>query len=324
MYTKHMKRIAVLRGGPSSEYDVSLLSGAAVLDALTASGYDCSDIVITRDGRWLAEGKVKTPELHLRGVDVVFIAMHGSYGEDGQVQRILEQFKIPYTGSASFASALAFNKVLTKQRVCEHGVCVPRGQVLRRHHLKDPRTITRIETTIGTEFFVKPPQSGSSDGARRVRHDEDTYTALSELFQVYDELLLEEFVAGTEATVGVLEGFRGEPLYALPVVEIIPPQEAGFFDRTVKYNGQTREIVPGNFSHEIKHELQRLARLAHETMGCRQYSRSDFLIRNGQIYFLEINTLPGLTSESLFPKAADAVGLSFKELVAHLVETARV
>lgn len=319
-----MKRIAILRGGPSAEHDVSLISGAAVLKALTQSGYDCTDIIITKDGSWLQNGKKRQPINVLQHIDVVFVALHGAYGEDGQVQRILEQFRIPFTGSNSLPSALAFNKILTKEQVCKHGVCTPVSHSLKRHHLKDPRTITKIETNLGRAFFAKPPASGSSEGARKIEEAEDTYEALLELTKLHNELLLEEYIDGIEATVGVLRDFRGESLYALPVVEIIPPKTASFYDRAVKYNGDTKHIVPGNFTPAVRDELQRIARLVHTELGCDQYSRSDFLVKNGQVYFLEINTLPGLTSESNFPIAAEAVGLSFNDLICHLIETARI
>lgn len=317
------KRVAVLRGGPSSEHDVSLLSGAAVLQALTDSGYDCRDIVITRDAEWLHNGRMRTPAEQLLGVDVVFIALHGTYGEDGQVQRLLEQLQIPYTGSGALTSALAFDKIKTKELVLQQAARTPNYRPAKRHHLKDPRFITQLEADLGTTLFVKPVASGSSDGSAMISDADSTFDVIAGILNDYDEVLIEEYIAGTEATVGVLEYFRGEELYALPVVEIIPPEQAGFFDRQVKYDGSTKEIVPADIHTDIRDELQRIARLAHQELGCRHYSRSDFLIRDGEIFFLETNTLPGLTSESLFPKAADAVGLPFRDLVVHLVEVSR-
>lgn len=317
------QRVAVLRGGPSSEYDVSMVSGNAVLRALAESDkHDPLDITITKAGEWLYEGRPRQPQHVLQGVDTVFIALHGEYGEDGQVQRLLEQFGIPYTGSGSLASAQSFHKVHSKTQMILQGVLTPTYQSVRRHELKDPRTVTRIETQVGQEFFAKPIASGSSVGARRVGHSDDTYAALDELFNHHDELLLESYIDGVEATVGVLEGFRDQSLYVMPVIEIVPPAEADFFDAQVKYDGTTKEIVPGTFPTHIRDELQRIAALAHQTLNCAQYSRSDFLIRDGEVYYLETNTLPGLTEESLYPKAAAAVGLEFKDLVLHLINTA--
>jgi D-alanine-D-alanine ligase len=319
-----MKRIAVLRGGPSEEYDVSMLTGKAVLEALAGEEYVAKDIMISKTGQWFEQGRKRTHEQALTGVDVVFIALHGSFGEDGQVQRILEQKRIPFTGSPSLASGIAFNKELTKQTMRPHGINMAKHRRVNKdeqHTLKDE--VAQIITDLGTQLFIKPLSNGSSFGARKVLESVELYDNLVELLDLYDSLLVEEYIGGTEATVGVLSDFRGERLYALPAVEIIPPIEHDFFTYQNKYDGSTTEIVPGRFSPSVKTEMIRIAKLAHSEVGCDQYSRSDFLIRDNQVYFLEINTLPGFTNQSLYPKAADAVGLSFKDLVRHLIETAR-
>ena len=165
---------------------------------------------------------------------------------------------------------------------------------------------------------------GSSIGARYLGTEAAIFEALDELLEQHDAVMLEEYIRGREATVGVLEGFRGEQLYVLPVVEIVPPGGLPLFSYEDKYNGRTEEIVPGRFSYHEKTKLAEAAAKVHSALGCDHYSRSDFIIRDGEVYFLEINTLPGLTSESLFPKAAAAVGLEFKELIRHLVETSKV
>jgi len=320
-----MKRVAVLRGGPSEEYDVSMLSGNAVLKALADSNYPHRDITITKNGDWLSEGKKLTQDQAFEGIDVVFVALHGSFGEDGQIQRILERRGIPFTGSRAMASGIAFNKELTKHTLRPHKLNMAKHRRVNRdeqHTLKDE--IAQIIADLGTEVFVKPLANGSSFGARRVQDTTVLYDTLVELLGVYENLLVEEYISGTEATVGVLGDFRGERLYTLPAVEIIPPTGHDFFTSQNKYDGTTTELVPGRFSPPIKAEMARLAQLAHEVIGCDQYSRSDFLIKNGEVYFLEINTLPGLTDQSLFPKSADAIGLDFKSLVYHLIETARV
>lgn len=318
------KRVAVLRGGPSSEYNVSMLSGNAVLRALAESDeYEPVDVSITKSGDWLTEGRTKQPLDILQAVDVVFIALHGEYGEDGQIQRMLDQHSIPYTGSGSFSSARAFNKVHAKDHIAEH-VTTPTHCTVKRHHIKDPRTLTRISEKVGDIFFAKPVASGSSVGARKITTEEDVASILEELLTAHNELLLEEYIEGTEATVAVLENYRDQSLYVMPVIEIVPPSHVDFFDETVKYNGTTKEIVPGNFAPEIRDELQRLALLAHKTLECSHYSRSDFIVRDGKVYYLETNTLPGLTEESLYPKAAASVGLSFADLIHHLINNALI
>ena len=320
-----MKRVAVVRGGPSEEYDVSMLTGKAVLDALDATEYQTRDIIISKTGDWLHSGRKRSPDQALAGIDVVFIALHGTYGEDGQIPRILERFGIPFTGSSAIASGIAFNKELTKQTLRPHGINLARHRRVWRHErdtLKDE--IAQIIGDIGTQLFIKPVASGSSFGARKVLETAELHDTLVELLDLYDSLLVEEYVSGTEATVGVLSDFRNESLYALPAIEIVPPSNQAFYTYENKYDGTTDHICPGRFSKELKDEMTRIAKLAHTEIGCDQYSRSDFLIKDNEVFFLEINTLPGFTSESNFPIAATSIGLDFKNLVIHLLDTARV
>jgi len=320
-----MKRVAVLRGGPSTEYDVSLKTGAEVLNALRDLDYPHKDVIITKKGEWLESGIVRSPEKALDAVDVVFIALHGQYGEDGQVQRILQRLNIPFTGSNALTSAIAFNKELTKQSLKEHGISMPKHHRLGREHLNylTPEIDLIIER-IGEESFIKPVGGGSSIGARYIPNRDALRTALEELLHEHDSLMIEEFIRGREATVGVLQNFRDQEHYVLPAIEIVPPGGSPYFSYDVKYNGTTQEICPGRFSYSEKTKLSEAALTVHKALHCSHYSRSDFIVRDGEVYFLEVNTLPGLTSESLFPKAAAAVGLEFKELVRHLVETSKV
>lgn len=319
------KRVAVLRGGPSEEYEVSMRSGAAVLAALDALEYPKKDIVITRKGEWLDAGFIKQPATALNDIDVVFIALHGSYGEDGQVQKLLQQHMIPYTGSGSLASALAFNKELTKLTLKDRGIKLPRHKRVHKNSLRRSANLSaQIIDELGTEVFIKPVASGSSHGARYVSGSTELEKAIVELLQTYEDLLVEEFIRGREATVAVMNNFRNERMYVLPAVEIVPPNGEPIFSYENKYNGKTEEICPGRFSYSEKAALSQAAALAHDALECKHYSRSDFIVRDGEVYFLEINTLPGLTNESLLPKAAASIGLSFDQLVQHLVETASV
>jgi len=320
-----MKRVAVLRGGPSEEYSVSMQSGNAVLSALKQLNYPYKDIVITKKGEWLEEGFARSPETALDAIDVVFIALHGSYGEDGQVQKILQRKGIPFTGSRALPSAIAFNKELTKNTMRPHGLNMPRHRRFSRIELdRLEEEMPNIFKEVGSELFVKPLANGSSLGARHIPNKETLELALRELLETYEEVLIEEFIRGREATVGVMNNFRNEQTYVLPVIEIIPPAGQPLFSHEHKYNGQTQEIVPGRFSYHEKAKLSEAAALVHKVIDCDHYTRSDFIVRDGEVYFLEVNTLPGLTSESLFPKAAAAVGLEFHQLVQHLVDTATV
>lgn len=318
-----MERVAVLRGGPSEEYGVSMETGLGVLSALNALGYHHKDIVITKNGDWLDGGFVKPPESALEGIDVVFVALHGTYGEDGQVQRVLERRMIPFTGTRSLSSAIAFNKELTKRTLLPNNILMPKyRRVSRADNVNLDDLVPVLNAELGEELFLKPVASGSSLGARYIPSKAVLRMALEEALERYDSVLVEEYIRGREATVGVLSGFRNETTYVLPTIEVIPPYGEPLFSYEHKYSGKAVEEIPGRFSYPEKAKLAETASLVHDVIGCKHYSRSDFIVRNGEIYFLEINTLPGLTSQSLYPKAAAAVGLSYNDLVKHLVETA--
>lgn len=311
--------VGVLRGGPSSEHDVSLLSGQAILAHLPAERYTARDIYIDKQGVWHERGVPTSPERVLPSVDTVIIGLHGEYGEDGEVQRLLERYGVPYTGSDSFASAVAMHKVLTKERAREAGLLTP-----KYHYVELDTDLEAAARDITRNFnqpvIVKPVALGSSVGVSVVGGYAQVHQAISALATIGSAALVEELIRGREATAGVVEQLRGDRIYSLPPVEIIPPESAGFFTREVKYNGTTREICPGNFSKTIHDELMRQARVMHEALGLRHYSRSDFMVSPKGIYFLETNTLPGLTSESLLPKSLSAVGVKFPDFLSHLVE----
>lgn len=321
-----MKRVAVLRGGPSEEYAISIQSGGKVLNALSQLDYSYKDIIISKGGEWLESGFVRRPDEALEGIDVVFVALHGAYGEDGQVQKILDRKKVPFTGSRSLPSAIAFNKDLTKHTLRSHKINMPKHRRFSRLDLPtlDESEIQLLFTEIGNELFVKPVSGGSSIGARYVAKPEDLKEAITQLLQIYEQIVIEEFIRGREATVGVLGNFRDTEIYTLPIVEIVPPDGDSVFSHEHKYSGRTQKIIPARFSYHEKAQLTEMAELAHKVIGCDQYSRSDFMVRDGQVYFLEINTLPGLTEESLFPLATAAVGLEYPQLIEHLIETATV
>jgi D-alanine-D-alanine ligase len=317
------KRIAVVRGGPSAEYEVSLQTGQAALLALSELGYTVKDIIITRQGEWLDRGYVRTPERALEAVDTVFVALHGEYGEDGTIQKIFERLRIPFTGSRAFPSAMAFNKILTKESLRHHGIKMAEHRRVKSDEVEDiDAEAAAIVNEFGPQYIIKPVASGSSVGTMFVRDAALLPQALCDALSQSGEVMVEEYIRGREATCGVLAGYRGERLYSLPVIEIVPPPEAVFFRHDVKYNGATEEIVPARFTYHEKAQIEELARLVHDELGLSQYSRSDFILKDGKPYFLEVNTLPGLTSESLFPKAMRAVGGDLKQLIEHLIETA--
>ena len=321
-------RIAVLRGGPSDEYSVSMKTGTAVIDSLNRRGAFIRDIVVSREGEWLEEGKVRSVDSALTGIDVVFIAMHGAYSEDGQVQKALQRKHIPFTGSSSLSSALAFNKFLTKETLRNYDVVMPEHTTINRKELEedDIETIVAdIRTSFGPEYIIKPTANGSSIGMTLVRDKNFLKESIIQTFanSGSDSLLIEEFIRGREAISGILENFRNETFYNFPAVEIIPPREYQFFTNEAKYNGKTQIVCPARFSFKERQKIAEVSTMVHEVLNLSQYSRSDFIIRDGQVYFLEVITLPGLTNESIYPKAAESVGLPFDDLIEHLVLTAK-
>ena len=310
------KKIAVLRGGPSSEYEVSLKTGAEILNNLSDDRYDLADVCITREGDWYCHGVKTKPGEILSQIDVVVNAMHGEYGEDGKVQRILETFGVPYTGSQSIPSAMAMNKTLAKQEFKKKGIKVPIDIVLE----KGSYNVAEVFKTFPMPAIVKPVSAGSSLGIGLARTAIELEKAIKDAFEISDKILVEEYIEGREATCGVVDGFRGQDVYTLLPIEIRPKSENSFFDYDAKYSGESDEICPGNFTSEEKEKMQELARQAHEVLGLRHYSRSDFIIspRRG-IYLLETNSLPGLTANSLLPVSLKAIGCSLEEFLEHLI-----
>jgi D-alanine-D-alanine ligase len=318
--------IGVLRGGPSSEHEISLNTGASVLRAIRDNHndkYKTHDVFIDRDGEWHIDGEPALLREILPRIDVAFNALHGAYGEDGKVQHILEVHEKPFTGSGSLASALGMNKSLTKKVFNDYGVKTPRGKIYSSDSVISDtnEAVKDLFRTFILPAIVKPSSTGSSVGVSIVRSYGDFPDALNTAAGLSDEVLVEEFIPGVEATCGVVEKFRGQELYALPVIEIRP--KSGFFDFAAKYEGQSEEIVPASFSHALKRKIEELAKSIHRILGLRHYSRSDFIIHPKRgIYALEVNTLPGLTDESLMPKALRAVGSDMREFVDHIIQLA--
>lgn len=314
--------VGVVRGGPSHEYDVSLKTGAAVLSALNPQTYDARDLFVDKTGQWHLFGAPVVPERALREVDVVFNAAHGAWGEDGNLQALLEALGVPYTGSGSVASALSFDKQKTKNIVSKFGVKVARGVVIEP--AKDAEALAlELFRTFPHPAIVKPVVGGSSVGTTKVENFHTLAWALSRAWAHAPAALVEEFIPGTEATVGVIENFRNEKFYALMPVEIVPPKKSPFFDFESKYSGETLERVPARLPFEVKRELGEAAKRVHHALGLSHYSRSDFIVSRRGIYFLEVNTLPGLTNESLLPKALNAVGASLPQFLDHIINLAK-
>src|SRR3990167_5499927 len=313
-------RVGVLRGGPSLEHEVSLKTGETVLRNLPAK-YSAKDIFISKAGEWHLDGKLAHHDRIFRQIDVVFNALHGEYGEDGKVQQLLEAFGVPYTGSGAMASALGMNKILARQAFKSAGLKIPFGfdLVLKKELAETAKDIFK---KMPPPWVIKYPSGGSSVGVSMARNFDDLEGSLEKVSSFSSKILVEEYIRGREATCGVIDEFRNQKHYALPIVEIIPPAQSDFFSYDAKYGGQTRELCPSNFDMPTKRAIEAMAITAHNAIGGRHYSRSDFIVSEKGIYILEINTLPGLTAESLLPKALNAVGSSHKEFLEHLINLA--
>ncbi|MBP6860020.1 MAG: D-alanine--D-alanine ligase [Candidatus Pacebacteria bacterium] len=314
--------VGVLRGGPSREHEVSLKSGAAMLAHLPADHYTVRDLYIDKRGVWHDRGREVEPMNALRSIDVALLGLHGEYGEDGQVQRLLENAGVPYAGSDSFSSHVAMHKAMTKHRAREAGFQLARDVYIESVDGVEAGVHDAIRA-FHQPVVVKPVGWGSSVGVSIVAGYQPVHDVVVTLFEEgASGVLIEERIVGTEATVGVVENLRGEELYLLPAIEIVPPPR-DFFSYDAKYSGSSNEVCPGRFSSDVSAELRRLAGEAHRILGLRHYSRSDFIVAPSGIYYLETNTLPGLTSESLMPKGLAAVGVSFPEFLHHLVGLAK-
>lgn len=314
--------VGVLRGGSSKEHDVSLKTGHAILSHLPDEYFTKRDIFIDRAGVWHIGGKPIAPSRALASLDVAVLGLHGEYGEDGEIQKLLERHGVPYTGANSFASYRAMHKMLAKEKAIEAGVLTPRYQFVENTERAE-KAVAEAVRAFHQPVIVKPVRWGSSVGISILSGYAPVYKAVVKLLEDgAGGVLIEELIVGTEATAGVVEKLRGEDLYALPPVEIIPPDK-DFFSYSAKYSGATREICPARFPKSVTEELQRLARVMHEALELRHYSRSDFIVSPKGIYYLETNTLPGLTTESLLPKSLSAVGVAFPDFLTHLVNLAR-
>jgi D-alanine-D-alanine ligase len=319
----HRIRVAIIRGGISAEHKISLWTGATVLENIDRNLFDPLDIIISKNGEWIHDGRVRLPEHILHSVDVVFNALHGTYGEDGTIQRLFERYGVPYTGSKPFASGIAMNKIFTKNFLKDTDIKVAQHMRVTRDSIKDLGRISeKIADTFGPQYIIKPVSSGSSVGTMMVKNPLLLTQALMDALTVFDEVMVEVKIPGREATCGVIERYRDEPLYALPPIEIVVPEKSDFFDANVKYNGATQEICPARFDSNTKKEIERISKEVHSTLGLSQYSRSDFIVADDGVYFLEVNTLPGLTNESLLPKAIRAVGGTYKAFITHLITDA--
>jgi D-alanine-D-alanine ligase len=293
------KKIAVLMGGPGSERDVSLATGRGVSKALRSLGCDVSEVDVRDENFALPPG-----------TELAFITIHGTFGEDGQLQRILEARGIRYTGEDSRGSWIAFDKTQSKKKFDAAKVATPRWEVIR----------TGGRPALELPIVIKPPRQGSTVGVQIVKSAARLENALDEVTKFDDELLVEEFIPGRELTIGIL----GDQ--ALPILEIIP--KGGFYDFNNKYpflnpqaGGAAEHVCPAKIDEALTKKIQELALRAFRSLGLRVYGRVDVILpENGRPSVLEVNTIPGMTEVSLLPDAAAAAGISYPQLCARIIE----
>ena len=295
MNQRRFQHVAVLKGGPSAERDVSLRSGAAITAGLRRRGYRVSEVDVTAEA-------VDVPA----DADAAFIALHGTFGEDGGLQEILQARGLPFTGSGAAASRRAFDKVVSKRVFEQAGIPTPRCQVMRRGDARQ----------LPLPVVVKPPRQGSSIGLSKVFEEGEWAPALDLALSMGDEALVEVFIEGRELTVGIV----GDQV--LPVVEIRAP--GGCYDYRAKYTaGLTEYLVPAPLPPEATRLCQELAWRTHQALGCRGLGRVDIrLAGDGAAFVLEMNTIPGFTETSLLPKAAKCAGLDFPDLCERILNLA--
>ena len=344
-------RVAVLMGGPSPERDVSLASGLQVLQAADPQQYEILPYEITREGKWLprpdllllaAPGSAPqvgaVPEVAPStalvphrieeavgdgAVDVAFIALHGPYGEDGTIQGLLELLGIPYTGSGVLASALAMDKVRSRQVGLANGLPFPPYMVVDGGAWPGNRAevVKQFTRELGFPCVVKPNAQGSSIGVTIVRGEHEFVPAVERALEFGEVVLVEAYLRGTELTCAILEDPKTGLPTPLPVIEIVPKRE--FFNYQAKYEaGASEEIVPARIPAAVTQKAQQMALRAHRALGCEGMSRVDMFAHEGEIMLLEVNTIPGLTPGSLLPKAAAAAGIDFPELVNRIIQGA--
>lgn len=301
------KKVGVLLGGMSSEREVSLRSGKAIAEGLRKKGYDVVEIDVDSN----------LPEkLRSEGVQVAFIALHGKYGEDGAVQGLLEIMKIPYTGSGILASSIAMDKILTKRILLDRGFLSPAFAFFDAE--KDKAEHFAASLALSYPLIVKPSREGSTIGIVKVQESKDLIPALLEAAKYDARVLVEEFIAGKEVTSGVMNG------EALPLIEVVP--KSGFYDFQSKYTkGATEYILPARLPEKLAREIQDTTVEIYRELGCEACARADFIIDDQErFFFLEINTIPGMTETSLIPKAAAHAGMSFENLVEKLLDSSRL
>jgi len=323
-----MKNVAIIMGGYSSEYQISLKSGNVVYNFLDKSKYNAYRIHIFKE-KWVMvdDNENEFPvnrhdfSVNYAGVklsfDVVFNAIHGTPGEDGLMQAYFELLNIPQTSCDYYQAALTFNKRDMLSVLKPYGIKTATSFYLDKGDVINEDEIIK---TVGLPMFVKPNKSGSSFGISKVKSKEELLPAIENAYKEDSEIIIESFLDGTEVSVGVIN-FKGETT-VLPITEIV--SENDFFDYEAKYLGKSQEITPARISDEIRQKVEAVAKKAYEVLKMKGFSRSEFIIVNGEPFMLEMNTIPGMTTESILPQQAKEAGISLTDLFDNAIQLALV
>jgi D-alanine-D-alanine ligase len=320
-----MKNVAIIMGGYSSEYKISLTSGSVVYKNLDNNKYNAFPIHIFRE-KWvcvLNENEYNVDKNDFSVLidnkkivfDVVFNAIHGTPGEDGLMQAYFELLEIPHTSCDYYQAALTFNKRDLLSVLKPYGIKTATSFYL---NLGDKINVEEILNKVGLPCFVKPNKSGSSFGISKVKTTAEFLPAIETAYKEDNEIIIESFLDGVEISVGVIS-YKGETL-VLPMTEIVSENE--FFDYEAKYLGKSKEITPARISEELKTKIEIISKKAYEVLKMKGFSRSEFIIVNNEPYMLEMNTVPGLTNESILPQQAREGGISLPELFGNAIEEA--
>ncbi|MBI5799028.1 MAG: D-alanine--D-alanine ligase [Candidatus Yonathbacteria bacterium] len=313
-------RVGVMRGGLGSEYHVSLRTGANVIAALPRDKYEVHDILITNAGEWHIDGVPTTPSHLAKHVDVIFNALHGEFGEDGKVQKILDIFSLPYTGSTAIPSAVGMNKDLAKKYFSAVGIKVPKGMIVERgEEVGD--VVERVGSEIRAPYVVKPLSGGSSVGLSLAKNQSELIEGIERALAYSEKAIIEEYIRGREVTLGVVDSSSGIGSYATPPLEILLP-EGKLFDYDQKYRNLAHPVGPARMSDAERRGLEEAALRAHAHLGARHYARYDFIMTDEGPCLLEVNTLPGLTNTSLLVKSLALNGLTLPGFVDYVLTLA--
>jgi D-alanine-D-alanine ligase len=313
--------VGVIRGGTSSEYNLSLKTGAELMRALPEEKYDVRDILIDKEGYWHSRGVTASPMRILSQLDVVLNALHGGIGEDGTVQRLFERAGVRHTGARAMPSGMALNKVQARRILAQAGIKMPRAVGFGvQPGLHTGEMARHVFANFGPPYIVKPVNDGAGAGIRVARTISELPEALADVLDSYGAALVEEYVRGEEASVGVVDAFRNEPHYVLPPAHVV--RDGAHLQPHHHESASIRHFVPSNFSYTEKQSLADIVRRAHIALGLHHFSRSDLIVAAHGIYLLEVNAIPGLYPGASFPKMLEAVGSSVGDFAEHSIRLA--